>query len=1508
MSSPKVIVDATPVVKVSYGLPGPGIPKGGVFPKVLKKSSSTDYDAEWGEPYQVYLDVEGGQVASGLDVIGKVLFIAYSTPQGNPVFEASTASSSNTLPPAGIFAGGTAAQPEIITHGVLYGVNTIGFGIGDRLYVGTLGALTSTPPSENAFHVATVLKVSSSGSIFVNISNVDSSFEGLALNKIWVGNSSGVATQVDAVLTSLTDVSSSMSPSNGEILRYQSGEWNSSSLTLSDTGLAQLTEGHVYVGDSNNLTSTTDTLYVDAANSRVGIGTTTPADTLDVVGRLRVEYTAGQHNIFIGRQAGNDVTSGSSAVFIGRRAGQKLTAVSSQTYIGYDAGRYSSGADNVGVGRMALNGASLAASTGTRNTAVGRSSISRITGGNDNTAVGYLSLETLTSGSNNVAVGSGAGSDQTIGSESTYVGASSGRYLTGGSNVAIGYEAAKGILGFTASSEVVAIGHQAMANIIGSQVGNTAVGYQALRNLGNGQKNTSLGWKANDGIATQSSTTAIGYDTSASENATVVGADSFASVDGVAVGNLAFSGAHAVSIGYSARAEADTVSVGHGAIARQESVAVGYLAGELLSTSSQGGNTLVGHQAGQGTSSSSSDHYNNTAIGWNAGRLLDSGNGNVLIGYAAGQSLTDESNQLHINNSIASSGAPLIYGEFDNQYVKINGSLEVTSSGKIGTTLEVVGDIISTNDEDITLMPDGLGHVVMGNYEFDVDQPVGQNTDDYILAYDDSDGTIRLKENIIEVTGATSVTTPIRNNETVVIPAGTPVYAMGEAQGGVRTLVGIADASNPAKMPAIGIAATDLQPTGTDEDGDAIVMGDFDVTISPPYSGLEPNDILYVAVGGGLPTQTKPTGASNLIQNIGVVLKTNGASGTQCKALKVSCIGRSNDLPNLADGLAWVGNTSGVATPTALADVALTGDYTDLTNTPTDEHIGNTNLTIVGGDRILDQDSNSFKIQGDDSSGSLVTMLNSAPNPGASQDPTLSLVGNSVVLTPNVGLFTQGCNFGLGLSTGTGAFNSPGGSVSFNSTAVTAGGPSYGTTIRATQGMTGNVQYSLPSTYPSAANQVLSSTTAGDMSWVDQSGGDNIGNSDLTLSDNRILDLDSYNLVFEKNGVAVLGWANSLDTWAFTGSDVAIFGNFDTVGDTSHAGRFVLKGQTTSASGRIALNDADDSNRVEITVPSVVPSNITFVLPSNTGNANDALITDGAGNLSWAAQSGGLSAVQDDTAPTLGGDLDVYDGTLTHSITTSNTNGDILIQPNGTGNVFLGDLEFDSDQGIGSNLDNYVLTFDAATRLVSLEPPQGGLTITGTPSAAEVPFVDSSGNNLETDPDFSYASATGSLSIEALSSGKIQQFQPVAPQGQQLAPGSFGRNSEVVAKLGTTAAVTAGIPYSLNGSWTPTDAGVEAKATKLLGVASGTGSTQGTPIVLKGMVKLASGSTDTTFASASVGDPVYLKDAGGSQQGTGIVTCTAPSSQGEYVRVVGYVVNPSSDIMYFDPDNTWIEL
>jgi hypothetical protein len=91
------------------------------------------------------------------------------------------------------------------------------------------------------------------------------------------------------------------------------------------------------------------------------------------------------------------------------------------------------------------------------------------------------------------------------------------------------------------------------------------------------------------------------------------------------------------------------------------------------------GNTLGGNSSGNG----------NTGIGWAAGASNVSGSYNVFLGYAAGYWETG-SNKLYIANSTYTNLTALIYGEFDNAILRINGSLG------IGCTPGDMMDILST--------------------------------------------------------------------------------------------------------------------------------------------------------------------------------------------------------------------------------------------------------------------------------------------------------------------------------------------------------------------------------------------------------------------------------------------------------------------------------------------------------------------------------------------------------------------------------------------------------------------------------------------------------------------------------------------------------------------------------------------------------------------------------------------------------------------------------------------
>jgi hypothetical protein len=147
----------------------------------------------------------------------------------------------------------------------------------------------------------------------------------------------------------------------------------------------------------------------------------------------------------------------------------------------------------------------------------------------------------------------------------------------------------------------------------------------------------------------------------------------------------------------------------------------------------------------------------------------------------------------------------------------------------------------------------------------------------------------------------------VKNTSGATLLCGTPVYITGTVGATIRAEVSAADASDPAKMPSVGVLLQDLI---NNEDGFAVTGGFLTNITTDPIDGLTPteNDTVYVKAGGGL-TLTKPTG-SDLIQNIAKVGK---VSGGNAGSLVISSILRTNDVPNLTTGKIWVGTAANTA-------------------------------------------------------------------------------------------------------------------------------------------------------------------------------------------------------------------------------------------------------------------------------------------------------------------------------------------------------------------------------------------------------------------------------------------------------------------------------------------------------------------------------------------------------------------------------------------------------------------
>ena len=227
----------------------------------------------------------------------------------------------------------------------------------------------------------------------------------------------------------------------------------------------------VQVRQSDNTTVVFD---VDTLNQRVGIGTATPTQKLDVNGDALV------NSIHIG--LGNNALSTNTVLAV--------NGLSINT----------TGTQNTAVGYLAL----AANTTGSRNTAVGWNALPVVSSGNSNTAVGGNALALDTTGSQNSAFGRGALQAITTGGNNNGFGVLAlGQLSTGGNNIALGNSA----LNVSNGSNNVALG--VLASITQTTASNnTVLGYNTGGGITTGSNNTIIGANVN-GLSTTLANTVI---------------------------------------------------------------------------------------------------------------------------------------------------------------------------------------------------------------------------------------------------------------------------------------------------------------------------------------------------------------------------------------------------------------------------------------------------------------------------------------------------------------------------------------------------------------------------------------------------------------------------------------------------------------------------------------------------------------------------------------------------------------------------------------------------------------------------------------------------------------------------------------------------------------------------------------------------------------------------------------------------------------------------------------
>ncbi len=298
-------------------------------------------------------------------------------------------------------------------------------------------------------------------------------------------------------------------------------------------------------------------------------------------------------------------------------------------FVSIDSGRI----EVVNTGNSVFIGDGAGASddyTDNKNIAIGTDALTGNATGYDNIAIGYLAANTAT-GNRNVA----------IGRESL-------TKSTGNHNVAIGYQS---LINNTDGWGNIAIGRAAMyVNTTGDK--NTVVGYEAMPN-GNVGNNCVFGYRAMYNNSGKNNSVAIGYEAlrgaGAGDNNVGVGYQVLRSMT---------SASYNTSVGYTAMRSTTTGSYNSS------------LGNSTLYSNTTGEyNTAIGDSALYSSTTSAS----NVALGYRAG-YATTGSNNVFLGYEAGSAETS-SEKLYIENS--NSATPLIWGDFANDSITINGTLEV---------------------------------------------------------------------------------------------------------------------------------------------------------------------------------------------------------------------------------------------------------------------------------------------------------------------------------------------------------------------------------------------------------------------------------------------------------------------------------------------------------------------------------------------------------------------------------------------------------------------------------------------------------------------------------------------------------------------------------------------------------------------------------------------------------------------------------------------------------------
>ncbi|MCB0837986.1 MAG: hypothetical protein KDD99_15040, partial [Bacteroidetes bacterium] len=386
---------------------------------------------------------------------------------------------------------------------------------------------------------------------------------------------------------------------------------------------------------------------------------------MDSAGRFSILNTTG--TVSIGEQAGIATTSGPATnnVFIGKQAGQNSNLFTKRNiFIGELAGQnIIKSAGNIGIGSYAL----LNDSSGNSNIALGTSTLVENKTGSNNIGQGTFALYHNQHGDYNLGLGTYSLFWNHSGEANVGLGYGTGNYNENGSeNVLIGKFAGHGNNPHDKSQNVM-IGNQSGYNSEGD--GNVFLGnFSGYNEPGNNRL-----YITNANTDSVNSLIYGQFDNSFLRlNANTLVRDTLILDNGrIQINNTGGS----VFLGDSSGISDDLsdnrntfigFKAGKENISGEKNTSIGNSAGYHMTSGDD--NVLVGYNSGYGSASHTKNR--NVMLGVGAGRFNE-GSENIFLGFQAGRSESG-SNRLYIENSTADSANALIYGQFDNDFLRLN--------------------------------------------------------------------------------------------------------------------------------------------------------------------------------------------------------------------------------------------------------------------------------------------------------------------------------------------------------------------------------------------------------------------------------------------------------------------------------------------------------------------------------------------------------------------------------------------------------------------------------------------------------------------------------------------------------------------------------------------------------------------------------------------------------------------------------------------------------------------